>query len=152
MPRSERQKFWLLNTSLTYTHIWGRDQVGYFPANRSTQFNANGFYDYIPLINGFGNVVALNQARATNFDGIYVNIEKPYSAASPWNVTLAYTVSFSTERGYSFNFDFPNIAKQPFYPNAGNERHRLVVSGLTDLPFGITGSTLITIARACLIR
>lgn len=139
------QKIWKLNTSLTYTHIWGRDQIGYFPANRSTQFNAGGFYDYIPLINGFGNVVALSEARATNYDGIYVNVEKPYTSDSPWNVTLAYTMSFSTERGYAFNFDFPNIAKQPFYPNAGNERHRLVVSGLTDLPFGITGSTLITV-------
>ncbi len=141
-----RQKIWRINTSLSYTHIWGRDQIGYFPANRSTQFNAGGFYDYIPLINGFGNVVALSQARATNYDGIYFSAEKPYTAASPWNVTIAYTASFSSERGYSFNFDHPNIGAQPFLPNSGNERSRLVISGLTDLPFGFSGSTLITVA------
>ena len=140
-----RQKLGDFNTSLTYTHIWGRDQIGYFPANRTTTFNAGGFNDYIPLINGFGNVVALSQARATSYDGVYLSVEKPYTAASPWNVTLSYTLSFSKERGYSFNFDHPNIAAQPFLPNSGDERHRLVVSGLTDLPYGFSASTLITI-------
>ena len=141
-----RQKLGVFNTSLTYTHIWGRNQIGYFPANRTVGYNAGGFNDYIPLINGFGNVVTMSQARATNFDGVYVNIEKPYTAASPWNVTLAYTLSFSSERGYPFNFDHPNIAAQPYLPNSGNERHRVVLSGLADVGLGIQASTLITVA------
>ncbi len=141
-----RQKIGPFNTSLSYTHIWGHDQIGYFPANRSVQYNATGFYDFIPLINGFGNVVALSQARETRYDGVYFSAEKPYTAGSPWSVTAAYTLSFSSERGYPFNFDHPNIAAQPFLPNSGNERHRLVVSGLTDLPWGLQASTLITVS------
>ncbi len=140
-----RQKIGHIQTSLSYTHIEGRNQVGYFPANRSVARNADGFYDFIP-VTGFGNVVALSEDRASRYDGVFLTIDKPYTAASPWALNIAYTLAFSKERGYSFNFDFPDIAGQPFRPNAGNERHRVVISGLVDLPWGLQASTLMTFA------
>ncbi len=140
-----RQKFGRLQTSLSYTHIEGRNQVGYFPANRSVARNADGFLDFIP-VPGFGNVVALTQDRASRYDGIFLTVDKPYTAASPWSVSVAYTLAWAKERGYGFNFDFPDVANQPFRPNAGNERHRVVISGLADLPWGLQASTLMTFA------
>ena len=50
----------------------------------------------------------------------------------------------SKERGFAFNFDFPNIGEQPFVPNAGNEKHRLVVNGIVDLPWDVKLSGLAT--------
>ena len=140
-----RQKFGRVQTSLSYTRIEGRNQVGYFPANRAVARNPGGFLDFVP-VPGFGNVVALSQDRASRYDGVFLTIDKPYTAASPWAVNVAYTLAFAKERGYSFNFDFPDIGNQPFRPNAGNERHRIVLSGLVDLPWGLQGSTLMTFA------
>lgn len=140
-----RQKFGRVQTSLSYTHIEAKGQVGYFPANRSVARNAGGFLDFIP-VPGFGNIVALSQDRASRYDGVFLTIDKPYTAASPWSLNIAYTLAWSEERGYDFNFDFPDIANQPYRPNAGDERHRVVVSGLVQLPWGIQASTLMTLA------
>lgn len=136
-----RQQIAFLNTAISYNHIEARDQVAYSPLNRSTVRNANGMLDTIP-VTGYGTVVGLNQARASRYDGVFVTLDKPYSKASPWSVNLAYTLAFSRERGYAFNFDFPDIAKQPYRPNAGDERHRVVLAGLVDLPFDFQASAL----------
>lgn len=136
-----RQKFGPLQTSLSYTHIEAKDQVAYFPVNRSVARNADGFLDFID-VPGFSNVVALSQARASKYDGMFLTIDKPYTRTSRWGFNIAYTLAFSKERGYAFNFDFPDIANQPYRPNAGDERHRLVVSGLVALPWDFQLSTL----------
>jgi len=136
-----RQEIFVLHTSLTYTHVEAHDLVGYVPLNRTTQRNAQGFLDTI-VVPGYGTVVGSNQDRATRYDAIFAAIDKPYSKESPWAVGLAYTLAFSKERGYAFNFDFPNVADQPYRPNAGDERHRVVVSGLVDLPLDFQASAL----------
>ena len=139
-----RQRFGIFRTSLSYSHIIGRDQIGYAPLNRTETTNAAGFFDFIPLINGYSNAVAAFNARRTNFDGIYLTIDKPYTRSSGWGFGIAYTMSFSEERGSTFNFDVPNIAAQEFVPNAGNERHRVVANGIVDLPYGFRLSGLAT--------
>lgn len=141
-----RQKVWDFNTSLSYSFIRGRNQIGYFPANRSESINDAGFRDFIPLINGFSNVVAASNERASRFHGVYFTADKPYTEASGWGIGINYTLAFSKERGFPFNFDHPDIAAEPFRPNAGDERHRLVVNAIAGLPFGIKASTLTTLA------
>jgi outer membrane receptor protein involved in Fe transport len=139
-----RQRFGIFRTSLSYSYILGHDQIGYSPLNRSVAPGANGFYDFIPLINGYSNAVAAFNTRATRYHAIYVSIDKPYTEASHWGLGIAYTFARSRERGYSFNFDFPNISADPFVPNAGDERHRLVVNGIVDLPGKFKLSGLMT--------
>ena len=139
-----RQRFGRLRTSLSYSYIIGRDQVGYAPLNRTETTNAGGFFDFIPLINGFSNAVAAFNTRATRYHGIYLTLDKPYNRSSGWGFGVAYTLAFSRERGRPFNFDFPNIGTQDFVPNAGNERHRIVANGIVDLPWGFRLSGLAT--------
>ncbi|WBO20890.1 TonB-dependent receptor [Sphingomonas abietis] len=131
----------MLNASISYNHVSAQDQIGYYPVNRSVNPNATGFYDFIP-VTGFANVVAMTQARASKYDGMYLTIDKPFTKASPWSINIAYTLSFSKERGYDFNFDHPDVAAQPYLPNAGDERHRVVVSGMAQLPLDFQISTL----------
>ena len=69
----------------------------------------------------------------------------PIPSASGFGFGIAYTLAFSKERGFAFNFDFPNIEERPFVPNAGDERHRLVANGIVDLPLGFRGSGLLTV-------
>jgi hypothetical protein len=140
-----RQRLGDLRTSLTLNHTIGRNQIGYAPLNRSVALNSGGFYDYIPLTNGYANVVAAFNSRATRYTGVFVQIDKPYTKASGFGFGIAYTLAFSKERGFAFNFDFPNIEERPFVPNAGDERHRLVANGMVDLPLGFRGSGLLTL-------
>ena len=142
-----RQRFGIFRSSLSYNHTIGKHQIAYSPLNRSAAPNpANGgFYDFIPLINGYSNVVAATNARATKYDALFVTVDKPYSKSSGWGGGIAYTHVFqSKERGFSFNFDYPNVAAQPYVPNAGNEKERVVVNGIADLPLDFRASGLIT--------
>ena len=142
-----RQRFGIFRTSLTYNHTIGKNQVGYAPLNRSALPNPDngGFYDYIPLINGYSNVVAAFNTRATKYDALYVTVDKPYTKASGWGGGIAWTHVFqSKERGFSFNFDYPNIGASSYVPNSGNEKDRVVINGIADLPFDFRVSGLIT--------
>jgi outer membrane receptor protein involved in Fe transport len=138
-----RQKLGDWNTSITLTRQIGKNEIGYFPANRNVQAQPNGANTFIP-VPGFGNVVASNDENETRYTGIYVTADKPYTRDSGWGVTFAYTYSDAEAKGFLFNFDRPNIAEAPFVPNAADETHRIVASGILDLPFGLQGSTLIT--------
>jgi hypothetical protein len=142
-----RQRLGDFRTSLTYNHTIGKNQIGYAPLNRTLVPNpTSGFYDFIPLINGFSNVVAAFNTRQTKYDALYVTLDKPYSRASGWGFGVAYTHVFqSKERGYAFNFDYPNISADPFYPNAGYEKDRAVINGIVDLPWAVKLSGLATI-------
>lgn len=140
-----RQRFGIFRSSLTFNHTIGKNQVGYAPLNRSVAPGASGFYDYIPLINGYSNVVAAFNTRATEYDALFVTLDKPYSKASGWGGGIAWTHVFqSKERGFSFNFDYPNIGASSYVPNSGNEKDRVVVNGIADLPFDFRISGLIT--------
>jgi outer membrane receptor protein involved in Fe transport len=141
-----RQRLGIFRGSLTLNHTIGKNQIGYAPLNRSVVPGANGFYDYIPLINGYSNVVAAFNTRQTKYDAVYVTLDKPYTRSSGWGAGIAYTfVAQSKERGFAFNFDYPNIGAQPFVPNAGYEEHRAVINGMVDLPLEFRLSGLATI-------
>ncbi len=140
-----RQRIGIVRTSLTFNHTVGKDQIGYSPLNRTPVPGPSGFYDYIPLLNGYEFVYAAFNDRATKYDAIFVTADKPYTKASGWGAGIAYTaVLRSKGRGTEFNYDYPDISEQPFWPNAGNEKHRVVANGMVDLPAAFRLSTLIT--------
>jgi hypothetical protein len=139
-----RQRIGPVRTSVTFNHTRGKNQIGYGPLNRSEATNAEGFLDFIPLINGYGNAVVAFNTRATKYNAVFVQIDKPYTRASGYGFGIAYTYADSKERGFAFNFDFPNIGARPFVPNAGDEKHRIVANGIVDLPLDFRLSSLIT--------
>jgi outer membrane receptor protein involved in Fe transport len=145
-----RQKLGIFQTSLSFNHVIGKDQIGYAPLNRSAVPNpSSGFFDFIPLINGFGNVVAAFNTRETKYNAIFLTIDKPYSKATGWGGGIAYTGVLSSKEngnpgGNGFNFDRPDIAATSFVPNSGNEKHHLVINGIADLPLDFRASGLIT--------
>ncbi len=140
-----RQKIGDWQTSLSIVHQIGKNEVAYFPANRNVARNADGFLVNIVVPN-FGNIIAQTDLRETRFTGIYVTADKPYTTDSGWGATFAYTASDSEQKGYEFNFDFPNIDNQPFYPNGGDIEHQIVATGILDLPLDFQLSTFITLS------
>lgn len=145
-----RQRFGAFRTSLTFNHTSGKDQIGYAPLNRSSVPNPqSGFFDFIPLINGYANVIAAFNTRETKYNAVFVTVDKPYSKQSGWGGGIAYTLVLDSKEngnpgGGGFNFDKPNIGATGFVPNAGFERHRLVINGMVDLPFDTMLSGLVT--------
>jgi hypothetical protein len=135
-----RQMVGPVNVAVTVAHIRGENILGFYPANRQK----TGSRDFIP-VPGFGNVEISSDAGQSRFTGVYVTAEKPYTEASHWGVTAAYTLSWSKIRGDLFNFDFPTIKDTPLTPGDEDERHRLVVGAIGGLPYGIKISTLITL-------
>jgi hypothetical protein len=141
-----RQRFGALRTSLTFNYMIGKDQVAYVPLNRTSVPNAGGFFTGVGLPNGYGDVVAAFNDRETRYKGVFLQIDKPYTKASGYGFGVAYTLAFSKGFGYEFNFDVPNFDYLDFQPNAGNERHRVVINGIADLPWDIKLSGLLTVA------
>lgn len=155
-PRSDqfsagiRQKVELFDTvfqtSATYSHIRTKDDIAFFPANRSNfDSDDDGRLDFLPTPDEFGNffsVIAGVNGRKTRFNALYLTLDKPYTQASGWGFNIAYTLAFAKEAGTTFNFDWINPKTAPFFRNAANERHRIVFNGIVDLPWGIRMSTL----------
>jgi hypothetical protein len=143
-----RQRFGPVRATLTLNRTIGKNQIGYAPLNRTQKTNEAGFYDYIPMINGYANAIAAFNTRRSKYHAVLVNVEKPYAEDSGWGFGVAYTYARSKERGAGggggFNFDYPDIAGQPFWPNAGDERHRAVINGIVDVPLGLRLSGLVT--------
>jgi len=145
-----RQRFSMFdttfNSSLTLSHIRGKDDIAFFPANRSLfDRDNNGVLDFIPTPRdegNFGTVVAGVNAQETRFSAVYFTLDKPYTEASGWGVGIAYTLAYAKQRAKTFNFDFINPEEEPFHPNAADERHRIVINGIFDLPWGFKFSTL----------
>ena len=140
-----RQRIGIFRTSLTYNHTIGKDQIGYTFLNRGPQLDSNGFYINVPLINNYSFIVAATNLRRTKYDALFLTVDKPYTKASGWGGGIAYTHVFqSKERGFSFNYDYPNIAEASYVPNSGNEKDRVVINGIADLPLDFKVSGLIT--------
>ena len=135
-----RQQIGMFNTSATFTYIRGENGVGFYPANRS----ANGNRDFIQVPN-FGNILISSDDRQSRYYGLYLTAEKPYTNASQWGATAAYTLASSKIRGGDFNFDFPTIKASPLTPSDTDERQRLVLSGIVGVPYGFKLSSLITL-------
>ena len=140
----------LFQTSFTYSHIRSNDDIAFFPANRSLfDRDGNGVLDFIATPNdfgNFGNVVTGINGQDTRFNGLFMTLDKPYTEASGWGIGVAYTLAFAKQRGRTFNFDWINPDTAPFRKNAADERHRIVINGIVDLPYGFKLSTLTQLA------
>ena len=65
----------------------------------------------------------------------------------PTRVSVAYTLGKSeSEFGRTNDSNYPDTAAYSMQRSEGDERHRLVVSGLTRLPFGLETSAIATVA------
>jgi hypothetical protein len=141
-----RQRIAMFNTSATLTHQRGYNEIAYYPANRNPTPNASGFFDFIPVSGGFGNVIASNDERKTKYTALFLFGEKPYTEDSGWGVSLALTFAKASMKGFEFNFDRPNVAAAPFVPNAADEDYRAVFTSINRLPYDFRLSTFITVA------
>ncbi|WP_260599994.1 TonB-dependent receptor [Sphingomonas endolithica] len=94
---------------------------------------------------GYANALIGFDGLDTRYKALFVTIDKPYTRTSGWGVNVAYTLSKGEQNGGDlFSLDAPTPDQYGWRPRNGDERHRLVLSGIVDLPAGFQFSTLST--------
>ncbi len=141
-----RQRFGIFQTSLTASYQRGRNGYTTLFATR-TNNGLGGCCNTAPVIPfGYSNVLIGFDGLDTRYKALYATLDKNYTRASGWGVNVAYTLSESEQNGGDlFSLDGLTPDAYGFRPRSGDERHRLVVSGIVDLPLGVRLSTLTTL-------
>ncbi|MBB4730072.1 TonB-dependent receptor [Xanthomonas arboricola] len=139
------------NTSATLSYIHSKDGFIFTLGNRyaNGDFFQNGNQAFGQTPRGFGNLIIGNNGVETKTGQLLLSADKPYTQESGWGLTAAYT--FSRARGNRGNddrygFDAATIADYPFLDLNAVPRHRLVLTGIYDLFWGISGSAKLTLA------
>lgn len=145
--------------SATYAGVRGLDQVTLNFGNSGVKADGTccgpGFNTGAV---GFSNFIYSTSEGKTWYDALQVQIDRPYRRATlesiGWGAGLAYTYANRSVQGMDNLgdlFEFPTAASIPKHPSSagnnalsGDEKHRLVINGITDLPylFGIQLSGL----------
>lgn len=148
------------NTSVTLSHVESKDGIyfalgnrysdGRFRNNPTATWGGQPFGQPIP---GFGTLLIADNGIETRNDSVLVQIDKPYSASDGWGLTFAYTYSDAEEnrlnaanQDENFVFDYPNPDGQGFLPSLNIPKHRVVITGILDGPWGVTYSGKATYA------
>ena len=104
-------------------------------------------------IPGYGQFVKIDNGIETKLDSLLVSLEKPYTKDSPWNLNFAYTYSNARENKINayesdehFEGDYPTSDAAGFRRSVGLPRHRLVVTGFIDGPWGMNYSAKLSLA------
>ena len=141
-----RQKVGPFQAAVTGSYQRGRN--GYTNLFATRQNNGLGDCCNVAPVQAFGYANALIgfDGLDTRYKAIYVTLDKNYTEASGWGLNVAYTLSKSEQNGNDL-FSLDGITPDAYgYRNrAGDERHRVVISGIVGLPLGFQLSTLTTL-------
>ena len=148
------------NTSATVAHIRSHDGIfnslgnrwedGRYHQNPGQTWDGQPWGQGIP---GYGTLIIWRNGIETRLNSLLLSIDKPYTTASGWGVTIAYTYSDAEEnRSQAASADehfispVATVVGQPFIRSTGIAKHRLVATGIYDAPWGFTLSGKLTLA------
>jgi carboxypeptidase family protein/TonB-dependent receptor-like protein len=97
-----------------------------------------------PLTSSYGNIVVFDDFGDARFDAFLVSLTYD---RRPTRLNFAYTLGWAhSEFGDFTTNDYPDSAAYNLQRSDGDERHRFVLSGLTQLPFGLELSGIAILA------
>lgn len=138
-----RQKFGPWQLSVTGSYIRGRNGYTHLWATRTNNGLGNCCNTAPVVAFGYSNAIIGFDGLDTRYKAVYVTLDKNYTQASGWGLNLAYTLSKGEQNGGDlFSLDGLVPDSYGWRPRTGDERHRLVISGMVDLPFGFQLATL----------
>jgi outer membrane receptor protein involved in Fe transport len=136
-----RHQFGNVIASLSYAGARSRNGFTFEFGNR----NPNGECCF--PVPGFSNVLLSTDAKKAWYDAMFLTLEKPFTASSKWSGQLTYTLGRAEEIGGDlFSLDYIHVADYPRHPTATDERHRIVATGLYQLPAGFRASAFVQLA------
>lgn len=153
-----RNKVGEWNTSATVAYIHSKEGFVFTLGNRypngnffdAPSWNANDIaqpWEHAPP--GFGSLILGDNGIETKTAQLLLSADKPYTKASGWGASIAYTYSHARgNRGGDehYAFDAATIGDYPFIPLKSVPEHRLVATGIYDLPWDITVSAKLTLS------
>lgn len=149
-----RQGVGAWNTEIGYTNSRSHNQFNWFGGNRDinggygTQSPIDPLFGSVP---GFGTLILGDFITQAKTESVYLKGDKPYTVASGWGLAATYTLSDGQTTNKEWTNDIFNWtygrSTAGWNPSTDVERHRLVVSGLSDrlLPWGIMLSSKVTL-------
>ncbi|WP_307088852.1 TonB-dependent receptor [Sphingomonas faeni] len=141
-----RQKVGIFQAALTASYIRGRNGYTNIFATRTLN-GLGGCCDTAPLQPfGYANAIVGLDGLDTRYKAIYFTLDKNYTKSSGWGLNVAYTFSKGEQNGGDlFSLDAITPDDYGWRPRTGDERHRVVISGMVDLPLGFQFSMLNTL-------
>ncbi|RDE06205.1 TonB-dependent receptor [Sphingomonas aracearum] len=141
-----RQRVGPFQASLSAAYQRGRNGYTYLFATRNNNGLGGCCNTATVQANGYSNALIGYDGLDTRYKAIYFTLDKNYTRASGWGLNIAYTLGKGEKNGGDlFSLDEVTPDNYGWRPNAGDERHRVVLSSLVDLPWGIQFSTLTTL-------
>jgi hypothetical protein len=139
------------NTSAAIARIISKDGFIFTLGNRNPDgsFWLNGGQPWGHPVPGFGNFILGGSGIETKTTQVLLSAEKPFTPASHWGATFAYTFTSATQnRDITVNggFDEETIAQYPFITSNAAPRHRIVATGSFGLPWDFIIATKLTLA------
>jgi hypothetical protein len=104
-----------------------------------------------PLTPRYGNLIVWDDFGDARFEALLLSVTYD---RHPTRFNLGYTLGWArSEFGDVTTNDYPDSAAYSLQRSEGDERHRLVLSGLTELPFGVelSGITILASPRPFLV-
>lgn len=146
-----RNKVGEWNTSAAVAYIHSKEGFVFTLGNRypNGDFFQGGSQPWGHTPPGFGALIIGNNGIETKTAQLLLSADKPYTKASGWGVSVAYTYSHATgNRGGDehYAFDAAWIEQYPFIDLKAVPKHRLVATGIYDLPWNITASAKLTLS------
>lgn len=148
-----RQRIGIFQASVTGSYQRGRNGYTHLFATRNNN-GLGGCCNTAPVVPfGYSNVLIGYDGLDTRYKALFVTLDKPYSQSSGWGINVAYTLSKGEQNGGDlFSLDQVTPDDYGWRPRNGDERHRLVFSGIVDLPLGFQFSTLTTLGSGQAFR
>ena len=127
--------------SLSYAGARSRNGFTFIFGNR----NPNGECCF--AIPGFSNVLLSTDDKKAWYDAMFLTLERPFTSQSKWGAQLTYTLGRAEEIGGDlFSLDYITVAGYPRHPTATDERHRIVATGIYQLPADFRMSAFVQLA------
>lgn len=146
-----RNKVGEWNTSATVAYIHSKEGFVFTLGNRypNGDFWQDGSQPWGHSPPGFGALILGDNGIETKTTQLLLSADKPYTKESGWGVSVAYTYSHAKgNRGGDehYAFDAATIEDYPYIDLKAVPEHRLVVTGIYDLPWDITASAKLTLS------
>jgi outer membrane receptor protein involved in Fe transport len=140
------------NTSATVSYIESKDGILFRLGNRRGNGNFrvddNDVWGDSPFGNGIpglGSLIIIDNGIESRATQLLLSAEKPYTGASKWGFTLAYTYTDAKENrtnaGFNdehFLFDYPTIDGFGWHTATSVPKHRLVTTAIWDGPWDLS--------------
>lgn len=140
-------------TDVTWAQVNRFNGVVFTLGNRYSDgsFWQGGSQPWGQSIPGFGSLIIANNGLTQKTQQVLISAQKPYTPESHWGINIAYTYTKAKQNNDNqdvtdqYAFDEETIHDYPYLTSAV-AKHRLVVSGSNDLPWGLLLGYKLTLA------